>query len=327
MTNQIKLFTPVQIPSHKEKITCDSKILTIGSCFSDHIGICLSNHLFDAMVNPFGTVFNPVSIAKILNMAIDNDEIEGKDLDSIGNRHFHYDFHSSFDNSSSVNVEKDINEAIKRVETYIQNIDFLILTFGTSIVYKLNSDNRIVSNCHKVPNHNFHKEFLTVDLIEESIDKTLDRIIKLNPSVKIIFTVSPVRHTKEGLVENSLSKSRLIELCHRLSKKNANASYFPSYEIMIDELRDYRYYNSDLIHPSEQAIDIIWSRFMDTYLDKKAIQKVQDIKALNAAKNHIPFDPLANEHQKFKQAQLGKIEKLKISYPEIDFQQFEAYFK
>jgi hypothetical protein len=323
----MNLFTSVDIVPQTEKICCPSKILTLGSCFSDHMGHKLSNHLFDAMVNPFGTIFNPVSIAKVLDLALKEMVIEKNDLQKEGNRFFHYDFHSSFDNSSPHLVLEEINLALGNVREFIRHIDFLILTFGTSIVYKLKDGDRIVSNCHKVPNYNFEKEFLSVDIMEDALNKTLVAIKKLNPTVKVIFTVSPVRHTKEGLIENSLSKSRLIELCHRMVANASGTSYFPSFEIMIDELRDYRYYKSDLIHPSELAIDIIWARFLETYFDDRATQKVKDIKELNAAKNHKPFDPNAMEHQKFRQNQLEKIKRLAIVYPEIDFKVLQEFFE
>ncbi len=327
MPKQIKLITPANIPLQKDEIHCNSRILTLGSCFSDHIGNCLSDHLFDAMVNPFGTVFNPISIANVLELAINKNLIKKSDLQHENNRFFHYDFHSSFDSSSSQKAIDGINLVIKNVGEFIQNIDILILTFGTSIVYKLKANNQIVSNCHKMGNHNFQKEFISVDFMEENMNRILESIKKLTPSVKTIFTVSPVRHTKEGLVGNNRSKSRLIELCHRLVQNDSTTSYFPSYEIMIDELRDYRYYALDLIHPSDLAVDIIWSRFIQTYFDSCAIQKVQDIKELNAAKNHVPFDPISSEHQKFKQNQLIKIERLSQIYPEIDFREMEEFFK
>jgi len=291
------------------------------------MGSCLTDHLFDSLVNPFGTVFNPFSIAKLLEIAMKGEVVNESGLNNEGSRYFHYDFHSSFDASSAKKVVDDINLAIESVGKYIKNIDFLILTFGTSIVYKLKSNNRIVSNCHKVPNYNFQKEFLSVDFMEENVSNVISTIRKLNPSVRIIFTVSPVRHTKEGLVENNLSKSRLIELCHRSVSKYDYSSYFPSFEIMMDELRDYRYYASDLIHPSSLAIDLIWSRFIDTYFDDLAAQKVKDVGELNSARNHTPFDPSSPEHLKFKQSQLNKIDKFKKVYPEIDFREVEAFFK
>jgi len=326
LSKKINLVTPVQIPAIKDKIYCNSKILTLGSCFSDNIGNRLLHHSFDALVNPFGTIFNPFSISNLLNLALSGRLVDSKELNSIGARFFHYDFHSSFDNTNPEEVVRKINSALTKTLSFVQSLDVLALTFGTSIVYKIKENNQIVSNCHKVPNHNFTKLFLTTDFLEEKILTMVDAIKAINPSIKIILTVSPVRHIKEGLIENNLSKARLIELCHRLTQNDDAVSYFPAYEIMMDELRDYRYYSKDLIHPNELAIDVIWNRVMTSYFDEKAMHKVKDISELNSAKDHIPFDPKSEEHLKFKQSQKKKIENLEIKYPEVDFLAYKQFF-
>lgn len=327
MTQKIKFFTPVEFPIHDEKIYCGSKILTLGSCFSDHIGRHLANSLFDVLVNPFGTVFNPMSCSKLLDLAISNKLLDINELHSNGSRFFHYDFHSSFDDLDPKETVKKVNKAIIEVNAYLRKIDFLVLTFGTSIVYRLIENGRIVSNCHKVPSTKFKKEFLSVAFMEERMLNVLALLKTINPAVKVILTVSPVRHTKEGLINNSRSKAQLIELCHRLKENEKQVTYFPAFEIMVDELRDYRYYGADLIHPNEQAVDIIWNRFIDTFFSKDAIKKVEDISALNAAKNHLPFDPHSEEHHTFKRNQSKKLQVLKKKYPEVDFVEYEKYFK
>jgi lysophospholipase L1-like esterase len=326
LSKKINLITPVQDPLFKDKVYSNSKVLTLGSCFSDNIGNRLLTHSFDTLVNPFGTVFNPISISKLLRFALNGGLIDINELNSIGSRFFHYDFHSTFDNPNPEEVVKKINSALANTRSFIKSMDVLVLTFGTSIVYRLKEDKRIVSNCHKVPNSNFTKLFLDADFMEDTMVQMLDSIKEINPSIKIILTVSPVRHTKEGLVENNISKSRLIELCHRLTKKKGAISYFPAFEIMMDELRDYRYYGPDLIHPNELAIDIIWNRVLESYFDEKSIQKVKDIGKLNLAKNHIPFDPHSEPHLKFRLNQKKKIEQLKVKYPEVDFLQYEQFF-
>ena len=320
------MVTPVQVSSISDKIYHNSKILTIGSCFSDNIGNRLLDHSFDTLVNPFGTIFNPVSISKLLHLALNDKLIDVNELDSIGSRFFHYDFHSAFDNRNPDEVVEKINSALKNTRSFIQTMDVLVLTFGTSIVYKLKKENQIVSNCHKVPGNNFTKLFLTSKYMEERTVEMLNSIKSINPSAKIILTVSPVRHTNEGLIENNLSKARLIDLCHRLRENEKSVSYFPAYEIMMDELRDYRFYKSDLIHPNDLAIDIIWNRVLESYFDEKSIEKVNDMGELNLAKQHIPFDPNSKEHLKFKQNQKKKIENLKARYPEVDFLRYENFF-
>lgn len=259
-------------------------------------------------------------------MAMNEEEVKKSDLLEEGGRYFHYDFHTSFDSTSPDEVVRNLNKSIAETGAYLKKVNFLILTFGTSIVYKLKASNRIVSNCHKVPNQFFEKEFLTSEFMEATMLKLIGSIKQMNPTLNLILTVSPVRHTKEGLVENSLSKSRLVDLCHRLISDANDVSYFPSYEIMMDELRDYRYYKSDLIHPTDLAVDIIWTYYQNTYFDTKSIKKVLDIGNLNLARNHIPFNPLSADHQNFKHNQLEKIESLEAVYPEIDFSEFRDFF-
>jgi len=325
LSNTIPLSTPVQVHPAKDKITTTSRILTLGSCFSDHMGNRLSDHFFTSLVNPFGTVFNPSSIFKLLGMALDGHQMGRSDIASHRKRYFHYDFHSSFDATTPDQVLDTINAALTTTGEFMRSADFLILTFGTRIVYRLRSENRLVSNCHKVPNDAFEKSFLPIEQMEVEGANILARLLRYNSNLKIILTVSPVRHTKEGMVENARSKSGLMELCHRLREKS-DVVYFPSYEIMIDELRDYRYYKKDLIHPTELAIDWIWSRFMETFLEVDAQQKIEKMNALIRARNHIPFDRQSEDHQIFKANKLKKIETLKAEYPEADLSEIEAYF-
>ena len=326
MGKNIQFTTPVNISSQVRTILCDSEILTLGSCFSDHIGNKLDRHYFNATVNPFGTVFNPISIAKLLEMSVDDQMVVVDELHRFEDRHFHYDFHSSFDSTDPTVVSSQINDALSKVRTSLKKVNFLILTFGTSIVYKLKSQNRIVSNCHKVPAYNFEKSILDIGFMTERLTIAIQELRKINPGFELIVTVSPVRHTKDGLVDNNLSKSRLVGLCHNLLKAIPNTSYFPSFELMMDELRDYRYYKSDLIHPSELAIDIIWSRFVDAYFDENSKQKVEDIDSLLKASEHRPFDSNSEGHKKFKTHHLEKIQRLKKRYPEVNFDGLIQHF-
>ena len=326
MSRNLQFTTPVHVAKNESAIYCDSRILTLGSCFSDHIGNKLKRHFFHTDVNPFGTVFNPISIAELLNLVVGNKKMGLEDLNSVGERHFHYDFHTSFDNTEPQVVLENINNTLSLTREALPKTDFLIITFGTSIVYKLKSQDRIVSNCHKVPGFNFEKSFLDIDFMVKGFLRAIDSVKNVNPDIKIVLTVSPVRHTKEGLTENSLSKSRLIGLCHKLTKTVSNSSYFPSYEIMMDELRDYRYYKNDLIHPSDLAVDIIWSRFIDTFFDEKAVQKAEDMQKLLKASEHKPFDPQSEGHKNFKTSQLENIASYEKTYPEVDFRDLIQHF-
>ena len=322
----MNLNTLLRTPKSDIKINPQSRLLTIGSCFSDNIGNLLSSHQFSAMVNPFGTIFNPISLSKLLDRALHMDLVQAPGIDNHGERYFHYDFHSSFDASDPKVVVNNINDSIKSVSNYLNNTDILIITFGTSIAYRKLADDQLVSNCHKVPNKQFDRVFIPVTEMVLSISNAINQLTSKRPNLKIITTVSPVRHTKEGLVDNQRSKARLIEVCHQLCEKIPNLEYFPSYELMIDELRDYRFYNSDMIHPSPLAVEIIWERFMDTYFTDLAKNKVQDISKLNRSVNHRPFDIASEGHKRFCESQLKEINKLQELYPEISFEKYKQSF-
>lgn len=322
----MKLTTPVKLPKSDISISASSKIMTIGSCFSDHMGSKLVDARFDCLSNPYGTIFNPISISKLIDRSVSNTNFTTTDIDHHNQRHFSYDLHSSFDSDQVDIILKKANHAVENVHETINNLDLLIITFGTSIGYHLLDSDALVANCHKVPNHNFERRFLDDELMFSSMCAAIDLLREQKPALDIIFTVSPVRHTKEGLIENNLSKSKLIVLSHRLAGVYARSSYFPSYEIMTDELRDYRFYTEDMIHPSSQAVDIIWNHFMNSFFDKSAVNKVDDLRKLVQAFNHRPFDLRSEGHIAFCKKQLIEINNLKEKYPEVNFDVFELHF-
>lgn len=320
------LTTPISIDKSNNEIFSNSKIMTIGSCFSDHIGNKLSESHFQCLTNPYSTVFNPISLSNLLIRSIRKQVYSQNEIDQHNDRKFIYDLHSSYDSTNSSQTLEKANKSVESTHQYLLNTDFLIITFGTSIGYYHIEKNELVSNCHKVPNKLFERQFLDDTLMYNSISSAIDQILEIRPDLKIIFTVSPVRHTKEGLVDNNLSKSKLILLCHRLTDKFTQASYFPSYEIMIDELRDYRFYKEDMIHPSQQAVDIIWNRFIGSYLSTSAKEKVNAIRKLRMAYNHRAFNTESLEHKAFIKKQKVEIEKLAIKYPEVDFEKYRLHF-
>lgn len=323
----MNLSTPISIPKSEYVIDPRSNIMTIGSCFSEHMGNKLSIHQFACNSNPFGTVFNPCSIAHLLKLAKEESIIAPSEIEEHNGRFFHYDFHSSFDAVDPQSVVQNINNAISSVHSNIKQLDYLIITFGTSIGYHHIDQDRLVSNCHKVPNYQFRRMFLPDDVMHKIMLSAIESLREIRPSLKIILSVSPVRHTKEGLVDNGRSKAKLIHLCHSLVDSMDHTFYFPSYEIMMDELRDYRFYKPDMIHPSSQAVNIIWNRFVDTYFSKSSLEKKKDFEKLNLATNHIPFDPSSEGHQKFLKNQLSLISNLKVKYTEVDFSSYEEKLK
>ncbi len=286
-----RFFTPVELPPTSLRIGRETTILSMGSCFSDHIGKKLSDLDFSCYVNPFGTVFNPLSISRLLDFLVaSDDKFDLSDgVDSQKNRWFHYDFHSSFDTDSHEELLQNIIDRIQDVSRFIHNLDILILTLGTSIAYQKKDLNRVVSNCHKMPASFFDKVLLEINDMEEALSSSLERLRQRSSGINVILTVSPVRHIKNGLVEDRRSKSRLIELVHRLCESHNYCQYFPAYEIMNDELRDYRFFADDLIHPSMMAVDIIWERFCDLYFDVKTKEYVRLQTKLLAQKKHQPI--------------------------------------
>lgn len=322
----MNLSTPVNIIQSETTFSCKSNVLAIGSCFSDNIGRKLLEHQFETLINPFGTVFNPISLCRLIQTTLDNTPILQEDIRFQTDRYFHFDYHSSFDGIDIDSVISKIMEARNKVADFIVHTDILILTFGTSIAYKFLEDDAYVSNCHKVPSGNFQRQFIPLNEMTEHVEQMIIRLHEINPKLKIILTVSPVRHTKEGLVDNNRSKARLIELCHYLEYNLKDVTYFPSYEIILDELRDYRFYDNDMIHPTPLAIDVIWDKFTKAFFEDKAIEKVRDINQLNRAMNHRPFNPQSEGHEKFCQTQLNKIEKLKQVYQEVDFSIYINHF-
>jgi hypothetical protein len=322
----MNLTTPIQIDKSNFELHSSSKIMTIGSCFSEHIGNKLLDSQFICQSNPFSTVFNPISISNLISRSIAKQLFTLEEVNQHNDRHFIYDLHSFYDATELEKTLEKANNSILSSNSFLSDLDCLIITFGTSIGYYHIEQDRLVSNCHKVPNHQFERQFLDDAHMFSSISASIDKLLEIRPNLNIIFTVSPVRHTKEGLVDNNISKSKLVLLCQKLLIKFGQASYFPSYEIMMDELRDYRFYKDDMIHPSQQAVNIIWSRFMETYFDSSAKEKVSVFQKLNRAFNHLPFDSNSKGHRSFCNKQLEEIVRLNQIYPEVDFTQYYNHF-
>lgn len=295
----MNLSTTVSIPPSEKIISSKSKLFLIGSCFSENIGKKLLGSNFDTCINPFGTVYNPVSLSRLLDISVNKNNYNESAIDQLGERYFHYDFHSSLDGKSLDELTSNINRSCNLARKKLSDAEVVIITFGSSIAYHHRKIDQLVSNCHKVPNKFFERKILTTEQMVNHMAQSIDNLKEHNPNLKIILTVSPVRHTKEGLIDNNLSKARLVDLCHQLKDSVEGLSYFPSYEIIIDELRDYRYYNNDLIHPSDLAVDIIWERFINHYFQNSAIEKIKDFNQLNKAVQHRPFDIQSDAFKQF----------------------------
>lgn len=291
----------------------------MGSCFSQNIGSRLQNYKFNCLSNPFGTIFHPIAIAQSMSQAMNLEYIEPSSLHHSQGIWVHPDFHSSLGHSDSAQAIHKINEKIDLVHERMRSAHFLFITFGTMIGYEWNENKRIVANCHKIPSNQFTKIESTVEVCRDVLLALFAQFYDINPNLQIVLTVSPVRHIKDGIIENSRSKAKLIVLCDQLVKDHANVSYFPAYEWMMDDLRDYRFYEKDLIHPNEPAIDYIWEKFVEVYCDPDTKHLVQKIEKINKALQHKPFNENTAEHQWFLSKIQDDINALKGDYPWIQF--------
>lgn len=291
--------TAFTIPKSQNSISIGSQLITIGSCFAEVVGNQLKNSKLEVEVNPLGTLFNPISIFKLLS----TDYQFADERLYIQNQAtcFHYDFHSQFNAKSKVELSNIINPLVKDLLIKLQASDYLLITFGTAFIYKLLSTPVFVANCHKMPNKLFEKHLLSVKDVCKSFAPLYTQLKEINPNLRIILTVSPVRHTKDGIPENQVSKSILRTACHYITSDYNDVEYFPSYEIMMDDLRDYRFYKADLIHPNEVAEQYIYEKFVDTYFDDGL--KSFDVQWAQLKKRlaHRPFDEKSVAHQNFLQ--------------------------
>ena len=303
--------TRIKITPSGDQIGLNDKIFTVGSCFSDAIGARLSANKLPALANPFGVMYNPNSIHKVLRYAVFNEVPQPNSYLQLGDVYLNYDFHSEFSALRQSDLERNILNAVGTSHYFLKESRYLILTYGTAFVYERKDTGEVVANCHKVPADAFTKNLLTQKKILESFESLFSSLKKLNPQLRIVLTVSPVRHLSDTLELNSVSKSILRMACHTLQEIHEDVDYFPAYEMMLDDLRDYRFYQPDMIHPSGQAEDYIWMHFAERYLTKEVHRFMEEWQPVLRALRHKPFHPTSAAHQKFLRDTLHKLEELK----------------
>ena len=313
-----------QIPISKSNcpIEYNSKIMSLGSCFAVNMAEKLDYFKFQNSCNPFGILFHPLAIEKLIDFAVSGKQFTDNDIFFHNERWHCFDVHSDLSNSNKEDLLASLNALIKSTNQHITESTHVIITYGTSWVYRNIESNFIVANCHKVPQKQFKKELLSIGEIEESIAKTIKLVHGVNPNCTIIFTVSPVRHIKDGFVENQWSKSNLISAIHSVlgtEHCELNTEYFPSYEIMMDELRDYRFYAEDMLHPSQVAINYIWKRFKETTISETAFVTMDEVSTIQKSLSHKPFNPKSESHLKFESKVREKITKLESEYSFMKF--------
>jgi hypothetical protein len=325
----MRFFTEIQIPESSDQMDYSKSMMLFGSCFSENIGQKLLDLKFDVDMNPFGILYNPESIANSFRILLEKRTFTEDDLfqdQGLWNSFYH---HSRFSDVDQEVVLEKINTRISSSHEFIKKTDFLVITFGTAWIYELRKTGQVVSNCHKIPAAEFKRFRLGVSEITNVYRELLEQIWKLNPRLKVIFTVSPIRHWKDGAVENQLSKATLLLAIDQLIKGFADQScaYFPSYELMMDELRDYRFYAEDMLHISSLAVDYIFERFSKVMITKESMGVSKKVMKLRKAFGHRPVNPNTVEFKEFIQQNLFLVNQLATQFPSLDFTHERNYFE
>lgn len=322
----MELLLPFQVTPSPLKISYADKILFVGSCFTEEIGKQMKDLKFDVLQNPNGILYDPISISSALASYIENKQFKEDDLFLLNELWHSWQHHSIFSGMDKEKVLHNIKYSQSEAHQFLKNASWLIITTGTSYNYHLKVSGEPVANCHKAPSHFFEKKLLSTEEIISHLSTVVSKLQSFNPNLKIIFTISPVRHVRDGVIENNRSKARLIEAIHFITEKSQNVFYFPAYELVIDVLRDYRFYKTDLAHPTDAATGFVFENFCNTYVDDPGKKLLEEIKMIVAAMNHKPFQKGSAAHKKFVNAQLEKIKMIAARFPFIDFTNEKRYF-
>lgn len=314
----MQFTTQIPIPESNHPIDYNAKIVSLGSCFAENIGEKFDYFKFQNSVNPFGIIFNPVSIENILSRALHQKYVTEEDIIFHNDLWHCFEVHSELSHQDKAILLGNLNQTIAQMHDLITTATHVIITYGTSWVYKLKATQQVVANCHKVPQNQFDKVLLSVSENERALANTLALIAQLNPHCSVIFTVSPVRHIKDGFVENQRSKAHLLSAIHEIvNSQSSNVKYFPSYEIMMDELRDYRFYADDMLHPSTMAVEYIWERFCLTQIAPAVYPIMEEVATVQKGLAHRPFHSDTDSHRKFLEVLAMKAAALQAKYPHM----------
>ncbi|MFI3302481.1 MAG: GSCFA domain-containing protein [Rikenellaceae bacterium] len=316
----MKFRTQIEIAPFEAKIDYSDNILAVGSCFAATVGGKLARSRFKATVNPTGVLFNPASIAQTLQRFEHKRFVTLSEIQE-GATPFHYDFHSSLCAPTPSECVAMINQAVELGHEALMQSDWIIVTLGTAWVYELARSGEVVANCHKQPAVNFIRRRLSVSEIVDMLNQSLSHLLTTK---KVILTLSPVRHVGDGLSENSLSKATLrVAIEEFVSQHPSSVYYFPAYEIFVDDLRDYRFYAEDMVHPSSVGVDYVWDKFRDVALSLDSLRVMEQVESVIRAAEHRPVNPLSDGHRRFCEAQLRAIEGLSGS---VDLSEMRQYF-
>lgn len=314
-----ELITRIEIPKPSFSLDYNSSILMMGSCFTDNIGKRLDQLKFKVLHNPFGVVYNPISLSHQIDLIVNKESFTEADLDYYNELWFSYSHYTLFSDTDKTKCLQKINSGFKNGKKFLGSADVIFLTLGTSFVYKLKDTGRVVANCHKIPAKNFTRYFSSVENTVKVLRNAINLTRSKNRNVHFVFTVSPIRHWKDGAVENQRSKAALLLAIAQLLNELDNIYYFPVYEFFMDELRDYRYYADDMLHPSQLAMELVWNRFSDTFLTDESLAIAEQIGNIITALKHRPRNRTTKAYAKFLANLEKKIKLLVQSYPFLDF--------
>ncbi|WP_207493525.1 GSCFA domain-containing protein [Aridibaculum aurantiacum] len=322
----MKMMLDIDIKSPGRKINYSDKLMLVGSCFTEQIGKKLEDVKFCMKQNPSGILFDPVSVTTNLVNYIENKPYNKDDLFYLNELWQSWNHHSIFSGMDAAEVLMNINQAQQQAHEFLKDADWLIITLGSAFSYRLSESGVPVANCHRAPAQYFGKHLLTIEEIVTALDNCMHRLFHFNNKLQIIFTISPVRHIRDGVVENNRSKARLIEAVHHMVNKFDRLHYFPAYELVIDVLRDYRFYDVDLVHPNYPATEFVFQKFIASYIDEDSQAMMEEIKKIVTAYKHKPFQPGTEAHQNFLRSFLEKAKQFQLKYPHINLEEEIHYF-
>ncbi|MDP4151066.1 MAG: GSCFA domain-containing protein [Bacteroidota bacterium] len=317
---------PIRIDSPTPLISYRDKILLTGSCFTEHIGNTLQELKFDILQNPHGILFDPASVASSLASYIDNRQYGPGDLVHLNELWQSWQHHGVFSHIDKDACLARINESQSRAHAFLKNAKWLIVTLGSAFSYRLTETDLPVANCHRAPAQSFRKHLMSIDEIIEALDSCFSRLFRFNPGIQVILTVSPVRHIRDGVIENNCSKARLIEAVHHLVAAYGAIRYFPAYELVIDVLRDYRFYDIDMVHPNYQATTFVLEKFAQHVIDEPSRGLMDEVRKIVIARKHRPLQPSTLAHKRFLQEQELRTRELGAKFPFLDLAAELEYF-
>ncbi len=312
----------ITIPFLEPRLLHQSKILLIGSCFTEHMTKFLDRSKFSTMQNSHGIIFNPLSVCKALHDVMENKKYVEEDLFYLNEYWHSWYHHSDFSDMISAQALEKINTSIQEQHQFLQQADYVFITLGSAFAYRHIMENIFVSNNHRAPSQWFEKTLLEIEMIQRELKKLQDRLKAFNSHIKLVFTVSPVRHSRDGVIENNRSKARLLEAVHSL----LDVYYFPAYELVIDILRDYRFYDLDMVHPNYQATAFVWEKFTLHCIDPACLPIMKQMEQIFKAKNHISKDTRSQAHQKFLKEHYDLCVALQEAYPYLDLEEEKKVF-